>query len=510
MFRTVLRTSLATLALLVGGSVSGQGYRAEARSMEPAEIDLIPRLLPSVVNISFTRVETPHDASGKETGPARRVKGVGSGFIISPDGEIITNNHVIDGATEIRAILQDGTSLRARLVGTSAVSDIALIRVNPEQPLPTVTLGDSSALRVGQRVIAIGNPLGLGGTVTSGIVSALNRDIASTPFDDFIQTDAAINHGNSGGPLFDGNGQVIGVNTSIYSPTEEGGSIGLGFSIPINDAKFIIERLRKFGRVRPGYIGVSYQQVTPDVAQALRMPGTIGAIVSSVEPNSPAAKAGVQVADIVIGFNGERPRDTRALTRAVLMTPFGNDVPLELWREGRTFSVPVGVVEAPYSRTAGTDMNMAQRAPMTKSFDIGLRLAPVTDEFRGKFHLASGLKGVVVANVVPGTVAADNGLVPGDVITYVQRQPVATPDEAMARIDKLRAEGGRRILILVEGQDGRRWMTLPIADEDFAPGPVEASAQPATQDRPKTETASSNASSTGPSKAAVSATGAAK
>ena len=275
--------------------------------------------------------------------------------------------------------------MRARVVGASAISDLALLKVNPSEKLPTVTLGNSGSLHVGQPVIAIGNPLGLGGTVTSGIVSALNRDIASTNFDNFIQTDAAINHGNSGGPLFNDRGEVIGVNSSIYSPTEESGSIGLGFSIPINDAKFVIDRLRRYGRVRPGFIGVSYQQVTPDVAEALRMPGTIGAIVSAVEPGSPAAKAGVQVADIIIGYDNDHPRDTRALTRDIIMTPFGTDVPLELWREGRTFTVKVGVIEAAYSQTGGTDMpNAAQRAAVTKPFDLGLRLVAVSDEWRAK------------------------------------------------------------------------------------------------------------------------------
>jgi serine protease Do len=442
--------------------------------MEQTEIALIPRLMPSVVNIAFSRLDpAPGSTSGgtdvAATSP-RRVRGVGSGFIVSPDGEIVTNNHVVAGAYEINVTLQDGRTLRAHVIGASEISDIALIKINPGESLPVVKIGDSDTLSVGQPVLAIGNPLGLGGTVTSGIVSALNRDIATTNFDHFIQTDAAINHGNSGGPLFDADGAVIGINTSIYSPTADSGSIGLGFAIPINDAKFVVDRLRRYGRVRPGYIGVSYQQVTPDVAEALRMPGTVGAIVSTVEPGSPAAKAGLQVADIIIGYNHDHPRDTRALTRDIIMTPFGSVVPLELWREGKTFTVPVDIIEAPYSRATGSDMQSAdRRAAVTKAFDLGLRLVPVTDDWRGKFHLAADQRGVVVASVASGGVAAEHGVVAGDVITFVQREPVGTPDEAMARIDRIRSAGGKRVLLLVQGQDGLRWITLPLQDEDNPP-----------------------------------------
>jgi serine protease Do len=484
-----LRSFCLSIGLAVAAATLCGPGTADARMMAQSDIDLIPQLLPTVVNISFVKLEpvkmppaastaAAADGGAAPAPPMRRVNGVGSGFIISPDGEIVTNNHVIAGAFEITVTTQDGTSMRARVLGASSIADLALIKVNPPKPLPVTKFGDSAALHVGEPVLAIGNPLGLGGTVTSGIVSALNRDIRSTPFDNFIQTDAAINHGNSGGPLFDEDGEVIGVNTSIYSPTDESGSIGLGFAIPVNDARFVIDRLRKYGRVRPGYIGVTFQPVTQDIAAALAMPGAVGAIVSKVETDGPAAKAGVRIADIILDYNGKRPTDSRALARWINMTPFGTDAELTLWRQGETFSTKVAVAEAPYSQHEGTDMQAApQRVAMTQAFDLGLRLVPMNDAVRAQFRIAPDTAGVVAARIIPGSVAADKGFVEGDVISFVQRVPVHTPEEAMALVDTARSEGRPRVLMLVHGQDGLRWVTLPLHDED-SPAEATASAGP--------------------------------
>jgi len=318
--------------------------------------DLIASVLPAVVNVSTVLAPRPPMTRAAQDLPAERsspppavVHGFGSGFIIDGSGIIVTNRHVVEHAIRITVTLQDNTTLRATRIGRLSRADIALLRVKPAGKLPTLKLGDSDQVRVGDKVIAIGNPLGLGGSVSSGIVSGLNRDIRTTPFDDFIQTDAAINHGNSGGPLFDRRGEVIGINTAIYSPTETSGSIGISFALPINDAKFVIDQTLQYGRVRAGWLGLSMQSVTPDIAEAIGLGIPRGSIVAGVEAGGPAAEAGVQEGDVIMSIGTMTPRDSRALWRAIAIAPLGKPIELTVWRDGRVLTVSPTVREmAPF------------------------------------------------------------------------------------------------------------------------------------------------------------------
>lgn len=432
-------------------------HGALARTMESSEIELIPSLLPSVVNISFTKI-----VPGVNGAPPRRTHGVGSGFIIGAAGEIVTNYHVVGGTSEIVVTLQDNTQLRAEIEAESPAADLALIRVRPDKPLPTVTLGNSDKLQVGQPVVAIGNPLGLGGSVSSGIVSGLNRDIHATEFDSFIQTDAAINHGNSGGPLFDGRGEVIGMNAAIYSPTDDSGSIGLGFAIPINIVKFVVGQLHRYGRVRPGWIGLTYQPVTAEIANAVGLARAQGAIISRILPDSPAAHAGLRVGDVILDFDQKHPGDSRALSREIGMTPRDTTVPLTLWRDSAISTVQITVSEMPGSATAPVMLAGMQQAVAMQPPDMGLRLAALTDELRRKYSLAPDQAGVAIQGIMAGTIAADHGLVEGDVIVNVQRQAVSTPEDVAERSADAKARGLKFAVMLIRGQDGTRWITLPL------------------------------------------------
>ena len=290
--------------------------------------------------------------------PERRMQSLGSGFIIDPSGLVVTNNHVIEGADEITVTLQDNTSLKAKVLGRDETGDIALLQVKPDKPLPAVQFGDSDAERVGDWVLAIGNPFGLGGTVTAGIVSARGRDIHQGPYDDFIQTDAAINRGNSGGPLFNMDGQVIGMNTAIYSPS--GGSIGIGFSIPANMVKAVVAQLKDFGHPRRGWLGVRIQQVTPDIAESLGLQDATGAMVAGVNDGGPADKAKIHNGDIILKFNGQDVKEMRSLPRIVADSDVGKSVPVLLWRDGKQVTVQATLAEKP------DDVQVAAATPAEK------------------------------------------------------------------------------------------------------------------------------------------------
>jgi serine protease Do len=395
--------------------------------------------------------------------PQRRAQSLGSGFIIDPSGIVVTNNHVIEGADEINVVLQDNTTIKAELVGADPRTDIAVLRVRHDRPLPAVSFGDSDTAQVGDWVVAIGNPFGLGGSVTAGIVSARGRDIRQGLYDDFIQTDAAINRGNSGGPLFNLAGEVVGINTAIYSPS--GGSIGIGFSIPANLAKNIVAQLRDDGRVRRGWLGVNIQQVTDEIAESLGLRnGTRGALVARAQDDGPAAKGGIQAGDVILRFNGQEVREMRNLPRIVADTRVGTQVPVVVWRNGKEETVQVTVAELPSEQQqAAVQPNQpAPRPQQTELSGLGLRVAPITPEQRERFSLRPESRGVVITEVAPGSPGAERELRPGDVIVEVQQERVNSPQEVQERLERLRRQGRATALLLIEGPQGQRWVPLRL------------------------------------------------
>ncbi len=449
---------LAALALLAPP--------ARAAELPPGKADLVAGLLPQVVNISIEKlIQTPAQ-TGKQASPAAYVRklSLGSGFIIDPSGVIITNNHVIDGADDITVILQDNTRLHATLVFKAPI-DMALLKVSYGKPLPAIKWGDSDAMRPGDTVIAIGNPLGLGSSVTSGIVSALDRDIQETPYDSFIQTDAAINHGNSGGPLFNIAGEVIGINTALFSPTGEGGSIGLGFAIPGNDAQFILNTIKEYGRLRVGWLGASVQQLGQESADALAMPQPYGAIVTGVNADGPAAKAGLREGDVILNVS-ERPiRNIRALNRTIGASTIGEPVSVAIWRDGAEQKVELMIEEAPPDPAALAKTKMMAMPVHVERHDLGLTMAALTDELRKKYSVSPGLKGVVVTSVVANSAAAERGIVPGTLITKVQLKPVTTPEDVKKVVDWAWDTKHPHILLLVQDDKASRYVPLPVGIE---------------------------------------------
>ena len=472
---------------------------AFARPAPDGFADLAARLLPGVVNIASTQIikagpesDTPdlpfppgspmekffrdfmdrnrqgggQGGHGGEGDEGRKSQSLGSGFIIDAQaGYIVTNNHVIEGADEINVILQDNTTIKAKLIGTDARVDVALLKVETDHPLTAVPWGDSDKERVGDWVIAIGNPYGLGGTVTAGIVSARGRDIRQGAYDDFIQTDAAINQGNSGGPLFNMDGEVIGINTAIYS--RSGGSIGLGFSIPANQAKLVIDQLRQFGHPRRGYIGVKIQQVTQDIADSLGLKEPAGAMVAAVDDGGPASKAKIQGGDVVLKFNGVDIKEMRNLPRTVAETEIGKNVPVEVWRDGKRVTLNIVVGEMPDdTKVASKDGKSSDgKTSDAKPVDVpvlGLKVAPITDDLRSKYQLSDTQKGLVIVEVSPKSSASEKGLKPGDVIVEVQQEEVTNPSMLTDRVERYRKAGRKAVLVLVQTGDGVRYIPLSL------------------------------------------------
>ena len=441
--------------------------------------DLIPMVLPTVVAISVKKQEsapTPSSGGTMVSGKAPTatasptIRGyVGSGFVIDPAGLVVTNYHVVQDAFDIMVMFSDGSTLPGKMLSASRTADLALVEVKPDHPLTAAHWGDSDKLQVGDQVFAAGNPFGLGLSVSAGIVSALNRDIQNSPYDDLIQTDATINHGNSGGPLFDMQGNVVGVDSTIISPTT--GSVGLGFAIPSSSARFVLDRLRTYGWVRPGWIGVKVQQVTSDIADAMGMTDPRGAIVAWVLPEGPAQKAGLAVGDVVLRFNGHTPSDERALLRDIVRTPVGERVTLSLRRGGSERDVPVVVEEWPRDQWDKRDAPMvAKRPKMTIPQDLGLTLVPVPKAQRAGLGLEDGLDGVLVSGVAANTDAAQRGMAGGDVILRVQDKTVATPAEVQAGIDAARAAKRDHVLMLVlpkvRDVPGPKWVALDVVAAD--------------------------------------------
>ena len=469
MIRRACRAALVLFAFVL----PAWPYAATAQQMEmmaPSQAALIHRLLPTVVNIhSAVGVPVPlpnADARVAMTSPAKSNALEGSGFIVDASGMIVTNYHVIAGAYAITVMFSDGTRVPAKLVGAATGVDIAVIKVDVGHPLPTTQWGDSEKTEIGDTVFAIGNPLGIGLSVSSGIVSALNRNIMDSPYDNYIQTDAAINHGNSGGPLFNRDGLVVGMDTAIVSPTT--GSVGLGFAIPSNETRFCADQIIRFGHVQPGFLGIKVEQITPDMAEALGMTQPEGSIVAFIHPGSPAEAAGVHVGDIVLGYDGKTPSDERALLRDIAMTPIGATVPLVIRRDDATQTLQTTITKWPpelWARLNPVEMTVAPKLDIPRN--LGLSLQSMTDDLRARYSLTMHQPGVLVAGVAAGTDAARRGLAAGDVLLRIQGSAVRTPDEVQAAIDAARAD--KRVyviaLVLPKKQDvpGPKWLALQIA-----------------------------------------------
>jgi serine protease Do len=457
MIRRCLRAALFGASLLAAG---GFFTSASAADMMMDAPNFLTRAMPAVVNISILKIEPRdpnHDrqVAAKSQRPNRTL---GSGFIIDPSGIIVTNKHVVEGGRDITVTLQDNTLLHATILAEASVADLAIIKVDADHPLPVAVFGDSDLVHVGDPVVAIGNPLGLGGSVTAGIVSALNRDIRDTVYDDYIQTDAAINHGNSGGPLVNARGEVIGVNTAIYSPTKEGGSIGLGFSMPSNDVKFIVDRLRMYGRVRPGYIAVRVQQVTPQIADALGLRKAEGAIVAGMAEGGMADVSGLVEGDIILKVGAYDTKDVRAMMRAVARCGVGDKVNFSVWRDGAFKTIPVTIGEMPNDAIKQAVATVEQTQPM----NAGWQLAALNDSTRAKFKLPKEQPGVVITDIAPDGSAADAGLNVGDVVVKMQQEAVMEPEQVLQALDSVRAQKRHYALLLVRQQDGLKWVPLDL------------------------------------------------
>ena len=454
--------------------------------------DMAERLLPAVVNIATTQKVTDasrsdpnleelfkrffdrqnrgdngdnsgNGGSGSGDSAPHEVTSLGSGFIIDPAGYIVTNNHVIEGAEEITVRLQNNTEYKAKLVGHDPKTDLALLKVDALGPLPAVDWGDSDKARIGDWVLAIGNPFGLGGTVTAGIVSARQRDINAGPYDDFIQTDAPINRGNSGGPMFNMDGKVIGINTSIFSPS--GGSIGIAFALPSSLAKGIIAQLRQFGHPRRGWLGVRIQNMTPELAQGLKMAKPMGALIAAVTDGGPADKAGIKQGDVVIRFNNQNIGEMRHLPLIVAETPFDTLVPVTVLRQGKEMNLTVKLGEL--DEAAETKQAGATEAPATppKQLDqtmvvLGLSLAKMSEPLRQKFSIGNETSGVVVLDVDAKSNAAIKGLKSGDVIVEVGQSSVAAPADVEKRVADAKANGLKVVTLLVYRRGHFKWVAV--------------------------------------------------
>ena len=436
-------------------------------------VDLTKRLAPAVVNISTTqKIEQRQGANPRvprffedffkrslPPAPNRERHSLGSGFIMDPSGLIVTNNHVIEGASSIEVVLSDGTALQARLLGSDAKTDIALLKVENGDRLPYVSFGDSTKTEVGEWVMAIGNPFGFGGTVTAGIVSALNRDIGAGPYDDFIQTDASINRGSSGGPLFNMEGEVIGVNTVIISPS--GGSIGIGFAVPSKTVREVIDQLRRYGETRRGWLGVKIQTVTPEMAEGLGLEKPMGALVAEVTPNSPAQEAGVQAGDVILSFNGTSIETMRDLPRLVAAARIESLASLRLVRQGqmRNLSVRLGRLE-----DAEKEITSAKpkAKPSVRNGFLGLSLQELNDAARQRFNIPQDVEGVLISNVEPNSVGAQKRIGVGSVILQMAQKSVLRPRDVFRVYEEEKALGRENILILLWNAGNVRFLTLPV------------------------------------------------
>jgi serine protease Do len=392
-----------------------------------------------------------------------KTSSLGSGFIIDTSGIVVTNNHVIADADEINVIMNDGTKIKAELVGVDKKTDLAVLKFKPVKPLIAVKFGDSDKLRLGEWVIAIGNPFSLGGTVTAGIVSARNRDIASGPYDNYIQTDAAINRGNSGGPLFNLDGEVIGVNTLIISPT--GGSIGIGFAVPSKTVAGVVDQLRQFGELRRGWLGVRIQQVTDEIAESLNIKPARGALIAGVDDKGPAKPAGIEPGDVVVKFDGKDIKEPKDLSRVVADTAVGKEVDVVVIRKGeeQTRKVTLGRLEDSEKLVpAAVKTPEPAEKPVTQKA-LGLDLANLSKDLRSRYKIKESVKGVIITNVDGTSDAAEKRLSPGEVIVEVAQEAVSNAADVKKRVEQLKKDGKKSVLLLVSNADGElRFVALSV------------------------------------------------
>ena len=458
--------------------VSKDGVVAKFETVSFA--DIVEQVSPAVVNIQVTQKVTPElsrmngapnnmreffehhfgDRQGygkyqrQRQAPAR--VGAGSGFVIDAEGHIVTNEHVIKDAENITVTFKDGTTADARLIGHDEKTDLALIKIDMDGPVPYVDFGDSESVRVGEWVVTVGNPFGLGHSVNVGIVSARGRTIGAGPYDDFLQIDAQINRGNSGGPAFNASGQVIGVNAAIFSPN--GGNVGIGFAIPSELAKVVIEDLKSDGVVERGWLGVNIQMLTEDIAESLGLDNAEGVLVSNVRADGPAAKAGLQIGDVILNVNGENIETLRELPRVIAEIEPGSDAEISVWRDGATEVVDVEIGLLPEPRKVAAASSNAK----SKEDRVGLSLKRLDPKTAKDLGLAENTAGVVIVGVKPGSPAAETGLRPGDVLTKANGAAVETPDDLKTQIVSAREAGKKSVLALVKRGDNQRFVVIPI------------------------------------------------
>lgn len=494
------------LVFLVGGatiltpvlSLNAQESAPPIQNAPQSFADLAERLLPSVVNVSSTQkieeenhIEMPqfppgspfedffeefmdrrgNGLGGGMGGPALPAASLGSGFIIdAKNGYIITNNHVIRDAEEVRVTLHDDSTVPAEIIGRDEKVDIAVLKVDAKKhKLQAIKFGNSDKMRVGDWIVAIGNPFGLGGTVTSGIVSARQRDINSGPYDDYIQTDASINRGNSGGPMFDLKGNVIGINTAIFSPT--GGSVGIGFAIPSNLAKPVIDQLIKYGRTKRGWLGVRIQTVTDEIAESLNLDKARGALIASVTEDGPAEKAKLKAGDIVLEFDGKEVEDMRALPRIVAETPIEKAVTLKYWRDGKEHSAKVKIGELEKAEDDGllaandNEKSGSSKAKYTSIDSVGMTVSAINKTTRENFNIPDDADGVVVVKTNPRGEASAKGISLGDVIVEVNQQAITDPKALKSIIEKAKKSKKSSVLLLVNREGDIRFVALKLDSE---------------------------------------------
>lgn len=487
---TVAALGMAVLVAAPGGhspfntaSFIGPAQAAETAQTPPGFADLVAKVKPAVISVRVkidqdndksamlqqNRMQSDEDSpldefsrqfgfrfpNGMNGMPRQRhqvITGEGSGFFISADGYAVTNNHVVDHAESVQVTTDDGTIYTAKVVGTDPKTDLALIKVDGKKDFPFVKFSDQKA-RIGDWVVAVGNPFGLGGTVTAGIVSASGRDIGNGPYDDFIQIDAPINKGNSGGPAFDMNGNVIGVNTAIFSPS--GGSVGIGFDIPASTAKLVVAQLKDKGTVTRGWLGVQVQPVTPDIADSLGLKQARGAIVDNPQDGSPAAKAGIEAGDVITAVNGTPVKDSRDLARTIATLAPGSSVKLDVFHKGESKTVTLALGELPNERQAKADEGKTQ--PSAGTPRLGLSLAPA-GEVEG-----AGQKGVVVTEVDPQGPAAQHGIQTGDVILNVGGKAVANVGDVRSELTQAKSSGKKSVLLQVKNAEATRFVAVPLA-----------------------------------------------